>query len=136
MKTTSNKDLAGFIDGMPLPSGDFEPTAFYDPDGDCIEFLFASDDYYGERIDDLVTVYYSRTSGELIGSLIKNVSNIKRNSPGVFAISVEDDRIILRYLFVAAAGSLEDKAHIQIYKRLAQFAERTNAEAELCGSNG
>jgi len=136
MKAISNNDLANFIDNLPQPQGKFEATAFYDPDGDCIEFLFASDDYYAERIDDLVTVYYSRSSGELIGSMIKNVKDIERNHPGVFAISVEDGRVVLRHLFVAAAGALNDKAQIQIYKKLAKFAEDAKAEAELCGSAG
>ena len=51
----------------------FQPTATYDPDGDCIEFLAAPDAFYAERIDDLVTVYYSQQTDEIIGSLIAKI---------------------------------------------------------------
>jgi len=34
-------------------------SVYYDPDGDCIEFLSRPEEFWAERIDDLVTVYYS-----------------------------------------------------------------------------
>jgi hypothetical protein len=43
----------------------------YDPDGACIEFLAKPEPFYAERIDDLVTVYYSQDTHEVIGSLLK-----------------------------------------------------------------
>jgi len=43
----------------------FRPTAAYIPDGDCIEFVMAPDDYVARRMDGLVTVYYSRQTGEV-----------------------------------------------------------------------
>ena len=53
------------------PAEDFKPTAVYDPDGDCIEFIAKPDPFYAERVDDLLTVYYSQESGEEVGSLIE-----------------------------------------------------------------
>jgi len=38
------------------PAEQFEPTATYDRDGDCIEFLAKPDSSYAERVDDLETV--------------------------------------------------------------------------------
>jgi hypothetical protein len=55
------------VAGQPPPR--FTPTAYYDPDGDCIEFLASPDNFYAERVDDLVTVYYSEETGAVIGSL-------------------------------------------------------------------
>jgi len=60
------------------PTDQFEPTATYDRDGDCIEFLAKPDHLYAERADDLVTVYYSQETNEVIGSLIQGVSGFLR----------------------------------------------------------
>ncbi len=134
MKAIANTELAKFLDGLKPAAEQFEPTAIHDPDGNCIEFLFAPDDFFAERIDDVVTVYYSRESGDLIGSLIKNVSGIKEKLPGVFGISLDDGKVKLSHLFVAVAASLkkDDKPRILIYKKLTKAAEDASAEAELC----
>ncbi len=42
--------------------------------GASIEFLVSADLFYAQRVDDLVTIYYSQETGEIIGSLIKGVS--------------------------------------------------------------
>ena len=49
------------------------PSVFYNEDGDCIEFLIAHESHYAERVDKLLTVFYGRESGEIVGSLIKGV---------------------------------------------------------------
>jgi len=54
----------------------FKPHATYDPDGDCIEFLASPEPFCGERIDDLVTVYRSLDTNEIVGSLIKGVARL------------------------------------------------------------
>jgi hypothetical protein len=56
----------------------FEPTATYDRDGDCIEFIAKPDSFYAERVDDLVTVYFSHGTNEVVGSLITGVSKFYR----------------------------------------------------------
>jgi hypothetical protein len=136
MKELSNAKLAKFIETLPGSTGSFTPSATYDPDGDCIEFMFAPDDFYAERIDDILTVYYSRVTGELIGSLVKNISAIKQKHPCVYAISVEDGKVQLRHLLVAAAGVLDlDQSQLLIYRKLVKAAEESHAEAELCESS-
>ena len=135
MKAIDNSELAGFIDALPAP-GDFRPTATYDPDGDCIEFLISPDDFHAERIDDLVTVYVGRESGELVGSLIKNIAGLKKRLseklPG-FLIVVRDGKVSLEHLFLAALWSKEKPEAVQVatYNKLAKAAEEANAEAEL-----
>ena len=74
MTAMSNSEFAKRMMLLARPAEQFEPTAIYDPDGDCIEFLAKPDSFYAERVDDLVTVYYSQETNEVIGSLIKGVS--------------------------------------------------------------
>ena len=82
----SNEQFAELVLGKVRPDARFEPTATYDRDGDCIEFLASPDSFYGERVDDLVTVYYSHDTGEIVGALIKGVSKfcqeLSKNLPG------------------------------------------------------
>lgn len=90
--------------GMVDEAAAFEPVAYYDHDGDCIEFLISDDSYRAERVDDRLTVYYSRETGEIIGSLIKGVRRLLReisdDCPG-FKIDVQDGKVRLQHLISA-----------------------------------
>jgi hypothetical protein len=110
-----------------------EPTVYFDRDGDCIEFLAKSKNFYAERIDDLITVYYEEDSDEIIGSLIKGVSVLIKKHPNL-AIFVEAGPIRLAHLFIAGLLSHEpakDRITILTYKKLIECAEATGAEAEV-----
>lgn len=121
-------------------SGDteaFQPTAVYDPDGDCIEFLAKPDPFYAERIDDLVTVYYSQETNEIIGSLIKGVSAFRdrllKQLPG-FKIEIRDGGVRLEHIFRARLWSMDPDPNALptiAYVRLVALAEQTDAEADL-----
>lgn len=115
----------------------FEPVVRYDPDGDCIEFIAKPDPFFAERIDKLVTVYYSERTNEIVGSLIKGVSRfqkeISRKLPG-FIIVVQDGKVRLEHIFLAGLWSTKpDKEDLRqvTYKKLIEFAENTAAEAQL-----
>ena len=87
--------------GTPVET--FEPFAFYNPDGDCVEFFAKNEKYYGERVDDYVTVYKAVDTDEIIGSVIKNVRSLckelsVKESPQI-EIIVEDDQICIQHLF-------------------------------------
>jgi hypothetical protein len=120
------------------PAAQFVPTATYDSDGDCIEFLAKSDPFYAERVDDLVTVYYSQETGEVIGSLIKGVSafcrRVLEKMPG-FKIEIHDGRIKLVHIFLARMWSTDldpqDTATLT-YKKLIKVAEDADVDAEMC----
>src|SRR5271155_5764515 len=98
MTAMSDSDFAKRMMLLARPAEQFRPTAAYDSDGDCIEFLAKPDPFYAERVDDLVTVYYSQETGEVIGSLIKGVSkffsDFSKKNPG-FKIVVEDGPVRL-----------------------------------------
>src|SRR5882762_7459680 len=104
MTVTSNEEFAKRMLLLARSAEQFRPTATYDADGDCIEFLARPDPFYAERIDDLVTVYYSQETGAIIGSLIKGVSRFcsefAKKNPG-FKIVVENGPIRLEHIFLA-----------------------------------
>src|SRR6516162_1640841 len=102
MTAMSNSDFAAHLLKLAQGAPAFEPTVTYDPDGDCIEFLAKPDPFYAERVDDLVTVYYSQETGEVIGSLIKAVrgffERILQTMPG-FSIEVREGCVRLVHIF-------------------------------------
>ena len=138
MTVTSNEEFAKRMMLLAQPAAQFVPSASYDPDGDCIEFLAKPDPFYAERVDDLVTVYYSQETDEVIGSLIKGVTRfcdrLKETLPG-FAIEISDDRVRLVHIFRARLWSSpsapQDLATLT-YQKLIRVAEDSQIEAELC----
>ncbi len=134
MTIMSNEEFAKRMMLMARPANEFKPEATYDADGDCIEFLAKPDPFYEERIDDLVTVYYSQKTNEVIGSMVKGVSKLAKRLaeklPG-FAITIEDGRIRLEHLFLAGIWLQEGKPpaiRILAYKKLAEIAERASVD--------
>lgn len=142
MTIMSNDEFAKRMMLLAKPASEFKPTAYYDSDGDCIEFLAKPDPFREERVDDLVTVYYSQKTGEVIGSLVKGVSKLaqrlKQKLPG-FIITIEDGRIRLEHLFLAGMWMQKSEPQaidVLAYKKLAEIAERTSVDvsADLCAA--
>ena len=77
----SNKQYADEIERFSKDIKTKLPNVYYDQDGDCIELLVRSGPFYAERIDDLVTVYYSETNEEIIGCLIKGIKKVFDRDP-------------------------------------------------------
>jgi hypothetical protein len=120
------------------PAEQFRPTATYDPDGDCIEFLAKPDPFYGERVDDLLTVYYSQETGEVVGSLLKGVSRFCRQMlekmPG-FRIEIHDGKVQLVHIFRARLWSSKFDPQAMpalVYRKLIEVADEAEVEAEMC----
>jgi len=137
MKAISNDEFARKMMDLASSAGPFAPTATYDPDGDCIEFLAKPDSFYAERIDDLVTVYYSHENNEIMGSLIKGISRfceeLLERSAGV-KIRILDGRVSLEHLFMAhlhSHGKSPSKMVEVTYQKLIQVARETHVEAEV-----
>jgi hypothetical protein len=138
MSVMSNSEFAKRMMLLARPAEQFEPTATDDPDGDCIEFLAKPDPFYAERVDDLVTVYYSQETGEVVGSLLKGVrrfcEQILQAMPG-FSIEIRDGRVRLVHIFRArlwtSKSDPNDLATLT-YEKLIQVAEDSEVEAEMC----
>ncbi len=138
MSAMSNSDFARRMMLLARSADEFEPTATYDPDWDCIEFLAKPDPFYAERVDDLVTVYYSQETNEVVGSLIKGVTGfcktLSETMPG-FRIQIRDGRVRLVHVFRARLwGSKWEPRDLTTltYEKLIQVAEDSEVETELC----
>jgi hypothetical protein len=138
MTAMSHSDFAKRMMLLARPAAQFEPTATYDPDGDCIEFLAKPDPFYAERVDDLVTVYYSQETNEVIGSLIQGVRSfcqkILQTIPDI-RIEIRDGRVRLVHIFRARLWTSKtdpDDLATLTYEKLIQIAEDSDVEAEMC----
>jgi hypothetical protein len=139
MTAASDSDFAKRMMLLARPAEQFEPTATYDPDGDCIEFLAKPDSFYAERVDDLITVYYSQETNEVVGSLIKGVSafckKVLETMPG-FLIEIKDGRVRLVHIFRARLWTSKTTGPTDMatltYEKLIQVAEESEVEAEMC----
>ncbi|MCL2645680.1 MAG: hypothetical protein FWD61_01590 [Phycisphaerales bacterium] len=142
MTAMSNKQFEEYVMKLAESAPPFEPHAYYDPDGDCIEFIAKPDMFYGERIDDLITVYYSQETNEVTGALIKGIKSLCRKlseKMPAFQIEIQDGPMKLGYLFflaklLASPGSEQAPSltyRKQVYDRLIEAAEQSDAKAEL-----
>ena len=86
-------------------------------------------------MDDLVTVYYSQESKEIVGSLIKGVQSFLKRHPGL-TIDIEDGRVRLVHLFRASFWNKQDPQQVEsrTYRKLIEVAEDSQIEAELAGA--
>ena len=109
------------------------PVAYHDPDGDCIEVLVEPGRFYSERIDDLVTVYYSEENEEIIGCLIKGIKRVLDANPKT-QIVIQAGRIRLSEFFIVGFLT-QDNADMHMYQKLRACVDQYNIETELCGYN-
>lgn len=111
-----------------------EPRVFYNEDGDCIEFLISDQGYKMVRLDKLVTVYYGRDTGEIVGALLKGVKRFVREylkeSPG-FEIEVQDGRVRVGFLFTAGMWKKGDPVHLRTYKKLRDTANQFDLTVDV-----
>ncbi len=138
MTAMPNNDFAEKMMQLVPSDESFQPRADYDRDGDCIEFIFRPDPFYAERVDDLVTVYYSQETGEVIGSLIKGVSRfcqrMLQSNPG-FRIVIQDGKVKVEHIFLAHLLGRKDIQPDDVasvtYRKLIDAAEASDIEAEV-----
>lgn len=135
MNTCPKSDFAQAVLRLDVPD-EFRPTATYIPEDDCLECVFLPDDYYAERIDGLVTVYYSHETGAIVGSLIKGFKKLYHRllteNPG-FAIIIQDGAISLEHLFVAHVMTLAKPSKViaMKYQKLVATAKKNDVTVSL-----
>jgi len=102
------------------------PAGHYNKDGDCIEIYFERDNYRAVRVDDLLTVYKSRSDGRLVGALIKGAKRFVRRlvevKPGA-SVDFPSDSVNLSYILTAAIWENPDKDQQKIYIELREAAD-------------
>jgi hypothetical protein len=137
MSALTNTEFAAKVSELVGSPGQFRPTAYYDRDGDCIEFLARPDTFYAERVDDLVTVYLSEDTGEIVGSLLKGVTrlceSLLERLPG-FRIEIEQGNVKLVHIFLAklwaSAANPGELATVR-YQKLIDVAGASGVEVAL-----
>ena len=137
MTAMSNSEFGEYMLQLAAKAPPFKPSAIYDADGDCIEFIASPEVYRAQRLDDLVTVYYGQETGKIVGSLIKGISGFRRQMqekfPG-FIIEIEDGPVKLVHIFLAKLWTTQpdaDKLVTVTYKKLIEIARTTDVESEL-----
>jgi len=103
--------------------------AYYDPKGDFVRFMFSDEDYFAERIDEVVTVFKSIKTKKAIGSLVKGVSQHFGTR-----IIIEDGGVRIAQVWTEC---LDDEIKdTLLYRRLLKKAQETKLEAKVsCESN-
>jgi hypothetical protein len=86
---------------------------YYNPLGDFVAVHLRDKPFYSERIDDLLTVYKSCDSGELIGCKIKGVSLLAKNIKHMFHITDCGD-VQMRLLLFGAMGARQQNYYYEL----------------------
>ena len=87
----------------------FQQTAYYDADGDCVEFLAENVAYHGKRLDQWVTVFLSDDDDRLVGCFIKNFAVLLRKYREQFSLVIQQEGVRLDYFFVALSAIPETR---------------------------
>ena len=69
-------ELTSFLTGKGVK--EFRPHPYYSPDGDFLTFFLSDGDSIAKRVDELLTVYLSPQTNDLVGAKIKGVTHILR----------------------------------------------------------
>jgi len=114
-------------------SGDFKPFVFHNKAGDCIEFFVSKDDYFGERIDDYLTLYLDMDTEQIVGFVIKNIKRILdrlSHQKSAMEFVIDDGMANLRCLFTAMFANEKpgtDQAKralvVREYRKVVEIAE-------------
>jgi len=54
----------------------FSAEPWYNPSGDSIHYHLTPEEFFGDRVDDKLTLYRSRETNEVVGCQIKGISAI------------------------------------------------------------
>lgn len=108
----------------------FTPRAYYNSDGDIIEFLVSNEAYYARRIDGWVTVYHAESNDELVGGLIKSVrGHLLKKFPGL-KIDFVGNKVRVECLLRAQAWQTGDELLQRTYKDLIERTGSISAEMQ------
>ena len=105
----------------------FVPSPLYTPEGDSLMFYMKDEESYRERIDDLLTVYRSIETNEIIGCQIKGVRH-KLDELSKFLVTVSSTELELGLLFLTyMAMASRDETVRHSYEFLGEQARKLGA---------
>jgi len=85
----------------------FQPVPHYFKDGDFINFFLTDERCYAERVDNLLTVFLSDETGQLVGCKLKGIRLLldKLEESGTLClITIDDGDVRLDWLFISVAA--------------------------------
>lgn len=98
----------------------FTSVPHYFRDGDFVSFFLSDERCYSERVDDLLTVYLSEKTGEMVGCKVKGV-RLLLETLDAFSVTIDDGRVRLSWLFLSAAAHSDARSR-DWYRSLADAA--------------
>lgn len=122
------ENLMDYLKGKE-PKG-FESRPVYSRDGDTLSYYFRNDEAYSERVDDLLTVYKSIATDELVGCKVKGITRLldRLKSFGL-VVEPEGEDVRLNLLFFSAAFERPATVH-RYYEELGRFTKDVSVDSE------
>jgi hypothetical protein len=118
-------DLMEYLKTHP-PLG-FRPVPHYFPQGDFVTYYFRNEPSYAERVDDLLTVYLTFDTKELVGCKIKGVKHILQTA-GDLGVSLDDGLVRLGMFFFVGASLAKDEAQRTRYDQIGRQAKEVTMD--------
>ena len=94
------------------------PRVTQNSDEDTITVFFDDSFFRTEVIDEILTIHYAVSSGDIVGCRLEGVSRLAEHAVNIF--NVADNNIELRFLLLSATGNREVARH---YYDLSKQAE-------------
>jgi hypothetical protein len=98
----------------------FSAVPHYFPRGDYVTYYFENDRCFSQRVDDLLTVYLSQETKEIVGFKIKGVRHILETA-GSFHVTVDDGDVELGFFFFIGAAMAKNESQRRRYTELGRF---------------
>ncbi len=114
------------------PCKGFKPVPHYFPEGDYVTYFHRDERARAQRLDDLLTVYLSLASGELVGCKIKGVRHLLQTA-GSFGVTVQDGHIKLGFFFLIGSCIAREEAQKKLYQELNRMAQDVELTLPLAG---
>jgi hypothetical protein len=125
------QDLKQYLADNPCKG--FRAVPHYFPLGDYLTLYVKEERCYAERVDDLLTVFLSIKTNEMVGFKIKGVRRLLAEL-GTFGVSVQRDDVQVEAFFVFGKATAKDAIHRLRYEEAAQLGKDTKiSRGELLG---
>lgn len=114
----------------------FKPYSRYCRESDCLEFFVGGDDAHAERVDRVLTVYWSEEDDDaLMGCEIKGVRKLVEEAGAVGVEIAKGGKLQLSALITAYRGLYPERIPVRSYDKLMRFAREFTEPVELETSN-
>jgi len=113
-------DLMDYLKTHPCKG--FRPAPRYSAPGDFVTFYFREERAFARRVDDLLTVYLSMETKELVGCKIKGVKHLLQTAGSLF-VSIDAGKVRLAFFFALGEKVARDPEQKRLYQELAALTK-------------